>query len=195
MSNGTTYYVFNNVEWNLGIATPPIGIDISFGAGPNPSHFYIYNNSFVATNGVPTCINSGGGTPTYASSLHIQMYNNHCISDPALGHWYSMAGTGTDVNGGQTQAQIDAANLPMSPTTASSQGYAIAGLFAPGASNSMTATTGGKNLAPCNGALAMLCYDIMGNQRPLTQTVQWNQGAYTWTGVVTPPQALGTSVH
>jgi hypothetical protein len=35
----------------------------------------------------------------------------------------------------------------------------------------------------------------VGNQRPQTQTVQWNQGAYTWTGTVTPPQSLATTVH
>ena len=195
MANGTIYYVFNNVEWNLGIATPPVGIDIVFGAGPNPSYFYIYNNTFVASQGVPTCINSGGGTPTYASSLNLQIYNNHCISDATLGHWYVIAGSGTKLNGSLSQAQVDAANIVMPPTTAVSQGYSIATLFAPPTASSVSATTAGKNLAPCNVALAALCSDILGNPRATASTVPWNIGAYTWSGKVNPPQSLVTTAH
>ena len=208
--NGVNYWIFNNVTWGTGFSTPPIGIDIDFASGPSVSHIYFYNNSFFSLTGNTSCINSGGGRSIYPATIAVDMRNNFCISSQAFYHWYIWGDPTTVTNGGQSAAQIDAANLIMAPAAAVLQGFAKAisgNVFTPVATTPlaplssgnlaslMAITPTGNNLTSyCSTpGVGALCHDINGNPRP--PVGPWNAGAYAYTGKPNPPLQLVTTPH
>ena len=191
---GNTTYLYNNVGWNMGESTPPIGFSSEFWGtstvSPSPK-LYAYNNTFLSRGGTTDCINAGQWYGNSASStLNFYLYNNHCISDQTGVHWYDANGGNYGTWNGQsnpnnsgTQAIIDAENVVMSPASASSQGYTISNQFAPTLSSNSTVTYSGTNFTSTSpgcgtSGLSTLCSDILGNSRPASGS--WNAGAYQY---------------
>ena len=115
--NGDNYWLFNNVFWGVGSSTPPVGVDDVFNSGPGVSHFYFYNNSFFAQYGTNSCITIGNTAQAnpYPHTMLVELRNNLCITTQTGYHWWSTTDPTTVTNGGQTLAQIDAANLVIAP--------------------------------------------------------------------------------
>ena len=83
-TTGNTTYLFNNVVWNIGRSTPPIGFSSEFwgssDVSPHPS-LYAYNNTLYALSGTADCINAGqwlGNSSAY--TVNFSLHSNHCIS-------------------------------------------------------------------------------------------------------------------
>lgn len=151
---GNVSYVFNNVAWNIGTSTPPIGWTSEYtpggagGASPAPQLF-AYNNTFFATSGTMDCINAGqwfGASPALSLSVpyNFTLKNNFCISTQGASHWFNSntspnpctngCGMWNDLaqpNSGATRAAIDPLNVVLSPSGANSQGYTPSNNFAP----------------------------------------------------------------
>ena len=210
---GVTHYLFNNVVWLTGTSTPPIGFSSEFtnagatSTSPAPT-LYAYNNTFYSTSGNSACINSGQWSGNSAALAASQPYtftlqNNHCISSQSGGHWYASIITGgcvigtypngcgtwngrTDPNSSTAQGIIDPVNTVMTPTAATTEGYAITNNYAPTASNNDTVTfaSSGNSMnltSTCSGnvngiPLTALCSDINGVIRP--SSGGWQAGAY-----------------
>ena len=212
-TTGNTTYLFNNVVWNVGTSTPPIGFSSEFwttnAVSPSPT-LYAYNNTFYAMSGTSSCINAGqfyGSSPT--STINFTLYNNHCIStqtsqtafginDPTDCTTTSQCGTWNGLsnpNGSSTQTALNSLNTVMSPSTASTQGYTIANLFAPAAASGATVTAAGTNYSPCTGTLSPLCTGLNTIARPPNGS--WNTGAYQYlsASVTPPPSAVTALVH
>jgi hypothetical protein len=200
---GLKNYLFNNVAWDVGTSTPPIGWTSEYsnsGAtsmSPTPD-LRAYNNTFYAYQGTADCMNAG---QWFSASVALQaqyaftIYNNHCISSQSTSHWYDANGgeygvwnTHANPNLSATQALIDPLNVTDSPATATTQGYTAGNSYAPTASTNDTVTfaSGGnsQNLTnlcatSLNGlSLSALCSDINGNARPTSGG--WQAGAYQY---------------
>jgi hypothetical protein len=201
-TTGNVTYLFNNLAWNVGRSTPPIGFSSEFwgtsNVSPSPA-LYAWNNTFYSYTGTTDCINAGqwfGSSST--STVNFYLYNNHCISDQSSSHWYDSNGGNygtwnglSNPNSPGTQATIDAANTVMSPATAASQGYTIANQWAPTASSNGTVVASGSDLTSSNPGcgtpgLPSLCSDVLGVLRPQSGT--WNTGAYQYGSAGNPPQ-------
>jgi hypothetical protein len=208
MSNGTTEYFFNNVNWALGGGTPNWAVDTQNGAGPNASFYYFYNNTMVSgpTAGTEQCINSGGSA---APQLTVVLQNNQCISslNPYFGN--NTGSVYQNQAGSTSSSAIQAASVVDSLSAATSQGYTAASVFAPSATNNDTvafaSSSNSANLTSlCTGYLVPLCSDINGNPRP--SSGGWQAGAYLYGGTNTssessqsssllPPTGLTAIVH
>ena len=182
MGNGTTQYFFNNVSWDLGGGTPNWGIDPSFGAGAAGGTFYFFNNTMYA-DGRGTSVCLGSGTGPYNSALTVVLQNNHCISNQKPYWGDAASGSKWENEAGSTAlADIQAASVVQSASSARSQGYTISNLFAPAATSNSTVTfaagPNSYNLAKlCSGNLTALCSDIGGNPRPARGG--WQAGAFS----------------
>jgi hypothetical protein len=161
---GEQYYIFNNVIWNIGTSTPPIGFSSEFysSSAPNISPtpaLYVANNTFLAYQGSHDCVNAGqwygaSGSLSISPGFNFTLYNNQCISTQGTVHWFDSNGSAsvcssspngcgiwnglTSPNSTATQMAIDPLNLIQTPTAAASQGYAAINNFAPKASSNAT---------------------------------------------------------
>ncbi len=195
--NGNTWYIYNNVMWKAYGGSTVWAIDESFGAGPGMAKIYIWNNTMYAQSGTNTCVNVGAsqGTAPYAADLNLWLYNNYCITDQTANTWFSVnTGTGgvmpNTVNGvsSPTVTTPNSANVPMTPATATAQGYGVAtgsSPYIPISSSAGTVTFAGTDLTSASpgcgtSGLGTLCSDINGNPRPATGN--WQAGAYQYTG-------------
>jgi hypothetical protein len=196
----TNWYIFNNVSVYAGQGAP-FTIDAATPSS-GTSNFYWYNNTFLGQpNGTGSCFNIGSGGSNYAG-LNVNIYNNHCVSDQTNNTYLSGACTSVhSLNGQATGAScssVNSANVMMSPTTASSQGYVVANQYQPTASSNSTATFAGSNFtSQCSGALVALCSDFNGVAR--SSSAAWQAGAYmlgsSSQGGPTPPSGLSASVQ
>jgi hypothetical protein len=185
MGNGTTQYFFNNISWGLGGGTSNWGIDGSFGAGAAGGHFYFYNNTMYGNGGTRNCIDMGSGPNN--SAMFVALQNNHCITG-ANPYWNNQATGSTITNyaGSAVAATINASSVVQSASTATSQGYTQANVYAPTASaNATVAFASNANSANltslCAGDLTPLCSDIYGKPRPTTGG--WQAGAYQYSAI------------
>jgi hypothetical protein len=214
VGNCNETYIYNNLIWNIGQSTPPIGHTAEFYNAPcngsdgvSTPTMYDYNNTMYSLSGTTACINWGQNSGINAADFYL--YNNHCISDQSGTHWYGQAGgqpnnygTANGVacstnNCANTNATVDPSNTIMSASTATSQGYVVANQFAPTASTNSTVTANGSDFNPCEGNHSTLCIDFNGNQRP--SSGPWNTGAYYYTsgngGQPNPPTGLTAVVN
>ena len=208
MSNGTTHYIYNNVEWTMGGGTPNWGIDTVTGAGPGGGHYYFYNNTMLwYSSGTGQCVNSGGSS-AYTADLFVVLQNNQCFTS-ASPFWTngSTGSTWSNQAGSSVVANVTAANVVDTLAQGSSQGYVQGNLYAPTASSNDTVTfasgsTTANLTSLCSGFLAALCSDINGTARPTSGG--WQAGAYqyaagaagsTTTTQVAPPSGLTATVE
>jgi hypothetical protein len=202
---------FNNVCFDIGTSTPCIGWSSEFTSSGATSYspapdLRSINNTHYGTQGTTDCDNAGqwfGASPTLQASIIITLRNVHCITTQAGSHWYDSNGTCNGTNGcgtwngnanpnnSATQAIIDPENVVDTPTASASQGYTAANLYAPTLSSNDTVVYSGTNYTSLcstnfNGLpLSNLCYDILGNARPVSGS--WQAGAYYYTGTQASP--------
>ena len=195
MGNGTTHYMFNNVEWTMGGGTPNWGLDYATGAGPNGGHYYFYNNTMLwDATGTGECLDSGGLPTTYSVDMIIVIQNNFCMTT-ANPYWLaSAAETWKDQTGSTVVGDVTAASTVLTLSAANGQGYVQGNLYAPTSPSNSTVTfatgSGTANLtALCSGYLTALCSDINGNPRPTSGG--WQSGART-SGSAESPTVLIT---
>jgi hypothetical protein len=201
---GLQSYFFNNVIWDIGTSTPPIGWSSEFTAtatGFSPAPLGVaWNNTYYGYRGEQACNVAGqwyGTSARLQASFSFTLANNHCITNQSKTPWYySDAGNygiwngRSNPNSAGTRALIGPTSVIMSPSSATSQGYVPANNFAPtAASNGSVAFSSGRDTqnltSTCrttvNGlSLADLCYDITGKARPTTGG--WEAGAYYFGG-------------
>jgi hypothetical protein len=200
MSNGTTWYVYNNVIWNIGTSTNPIGIDVGNGGGSGGGVFNIFNNTMVGYQNAGTCVNNNAGT--YDQHLTVILQNNQCITTSTP--FFQVVGSAVyKTAAGSTQTSqlvAPATNSAMTMAAAAAQGYTAANLFAPTQTSAATVMAGGSNFySSCHSApvtfLGNLCVDINGTPRPSSGS--WNTGAYFFSGTVkvTAPKGLQAVPH
>jgi hypothetical protein len=196
---------FWNAAGEFGCATGVSGCTGNTTWASNPN-FFFYNNTCYGSNaGTSGCIGAGQwfhAPSTIWASVQFTLQNNHAITTQANGHWYAdTASAGGSItcpnpggslgcgtwngnlypNSSSTQSAIDAVNVVMTPSTATSQGYTFANGFTPTASSNSTVTFAGTNLTSlCSGVLVALCSDINGVARPATGN--WDAGAYQFIG-------------
>ena len=207
---GNTTYVYNNVLWNTGWAALVFTSEFRTSSGtlsPTP-HLYAWNNTIVPQSGY-NCIEAiqfYGSAPTDGALFNL--YNNHCVTtaSPALtlndptdctaptncGVWNGY----TNPNGTTAQTAINAANVIMTNSAATTQGYTIGNQFAPTLSSNSTVTASGANLTLATpgcgtSGLSTLCSDILGNIRPTSG--YWQEGAYVFTGVTNYSLTVSTA--
>lgn len=204
MSNGTTHYIFNNVEWTMGGGSPNWGIDAVTGAGPGGGHYYFYNNTLLwLSSGTGQCMNSGGSS-SYTADLFVVLQNNQCFTS-ASPFWGANTSGSTWSNqaGSSVVGSVTAANVVDTLPQAATEGYAQSNLYAPtGSSNDTVTFAAGSNsgnlTSLCSGYLMPLCSDINGNPRPASGG--WQAGAYQYAGgsttqlSPTPPSGLSATV-
>jgi hypothetical protein len=207
VGNCNQTYLFNNVIWNVGQSTPPIGHTAEFYNQPCNGNNLVttpimndYNNTLYALNGTSSCIN--WGQQHSQSAAVFNLYNNHCISNQSAGggtHWYGSNGTsyGTinglgNPNSTATQTVVDAANTITSPAAATLQGYTAANNFAPGSATAATVLAAPKTF-PCSLSTTALCADITGATRVGSGSNLWQMGAYKYGP--NPPTALTVTVN
>lgn len=175
MGNGTTYYVANNVGWNLGISTDAVGIDVTNGGGVGGATVSVFNNTFVGSGGTGDCINNNAGT--FSADLTVVVQNNHCITTGSL---YSLVGSAVYQNfaGSTNSTNINASSLTQSTTTANGKGYLISNLWAPpsGGCSGCTVDFPGANLTSVCSTVTLLCSDLLGVAR--NSSGNWQAGAY-----------------
>lgn len=209
VAKGLVSYMFNNVQFGIGTkgsgtSTPPIGWTSEFVASgassfsPNPD-LRAYNNTFYSNVGTTDCINAGqwfGASQTLSASFPFTLQNNFCVSTQASVHWFGANGvsspccgiwnTLSDPFATATKNAVDAVNVIITPTNATSQGYTAGNNYAPtlASNDSVTYASGGNSVnltslcsTSVNGiSLAPLCADINGVARP--SVGGWNAGAY-----------------
>lgn len=189
--------IFNNVVWNVGVSTPPIGHTGEFyttacGA-EGPPVWNDYNNTLYAKDGTNVCINAGQWSTQFVFNINIR--DNHCITTGASSEvcdgvntcplFYSTSSGGlvnhgtwnglSNPNDTATQTAINAVNVIQTPANATTQGYKIDNLFAVTAGG-ITATTAGIDIDSILATVPQLGYDINGATRP-AGTAR-NYGAY-----------------
>ena len=173
------YYYFNETMWNIGGGTQPYSLDMNDVGGAGGCNLFLYNDT-MQQNSSSVCVNSQTGSNT----TNITMQNLFCISTSAANpFWLTGVSSSTYKNSGgsTTQANIQAASVSDSLSTANGQGYVAGNLYAPTLSSNDTVTfaSGGgtANLTSlCSGNLTALCSDINGNARP--STGGWQAGAF-----------------
>ena len=197
--SGFTYTFYNESTWMIGTGTQPYSLDMADAGGTGGCTFNLYQDTMYANNG-GSCINTQAGT----STTTITMQNDHCITTPsALNPFWATATGSTFINhaGSSTAANVQAASVAESISTANGEGYTASDLFEPTASSDDTVTaasgSGTANLTSlCSGYLAALCSDINGNPRPATGG--WQAGAYQYAtapaGATAPPVVSVTSI-
>lgn len=205
---GYQNYLFNNVAFDVGTSTPPIGYTSEFysnsatAVSPHPD-LRAWNNTFYAYQGNQDCVNAGqwyGASSKLHSAINFTKYNNHCISTQASAHWYNSndqancgAPNGCGVwnnhsqpNSVPTQDMVDPLNVVISPTLAASQGYSPSNNFAPTASSNDTVAFAGnansQNLTSfCSGNLNGLSLAPLCSDilgNPRPASGGWQAGAY-----------------
>jgi hypothetical protein len=178
-SGNVTYYFYNEVVWNIGTGTQ----DYSPGCT-----IYLYNDTMYANNG-GSCVNASSSGISY----NITMQNLHCIQTPAAQNpFWATATNANFVNssGSNIPANVQAASVVQSISTANGQGYNNNNLFSPVSSANATVqfstSSGTANLtALCSGNFAALCNDINGAARPASGG--WQAGAYFFGGSIINP--------
>jgi hypothetical protein len=192
VGNCNQTYLYNNVVWNVGRSTQPIGFTGEFysqACNGNNSitvpKMYAYNNTLYAKNGANSCI---GANQWYGiKTANFYIYDNHCLSNQAELHWYDSNGGNygtwnglSNPNSTATQAAIDAVNTVQDPVTAASQGYTPGNGFAPSAANNATVLASASIFAPCLVSLSALCSDIHNVSRTGAGSNPWQHGAYKY---------------
>jgi hypothetical protein len=158
----TTFYVYNNVAWNL---SSPIDFGNAYVAmpGTNQENFgHVYNNTIVNYGTVAAII--GGGPPL----TEIDCENNLWISDSTINAFLTASISGAYAPVG---TRIDLYNLQMSNSVATAAGYVAANQYA--TPNSSASTVGaGTNLI----SLGVYNIDVKKALRPAS--LPWDIGAY-----------------
>jgi hypothetical protein len=131
----------------------------------------VYGNTVDCSNGT-YCFRYFYRANGTASAINLK--NNHWIT---TGNTININNPGA--GGANTSAFNQSNNLPMSPSTAASQGYTPTNNYAPTSATSGTVSKGGDLSASCF-ALTNLCKDIRGNPR----VFPWDAGAYEFGGSV-----------
>ncbi|MBZ5666380.1 MAG: hypothetical protein LAO30_17430 [Acidobacteriia bacterium] len=216
---GNQMYIFNNVVWNIGTSTPPIGYSSEFysnsatSVSPRPD-LRAWNNTFYSYQGTSDCVGAGqwyGASPTLQSSMNFTKYNNHCMSTQGSVHWYDSndqahcgAPNGCGVwnnhsqpNAVSTQDLIDPLNVIVPPTLAASQGYSPSNNYAPTASSNDTVAFAGNansqnltNLCSSNlNGLSLSALCFDILGNPRPATGGWQAGAYVFGASGSGPQA------
>jgi hypothetical protein len=209
---GFTNWLFNNLAWNIGTSTPPIGWTSEFTSSSATSESPLttmkaYNNTFYAYMGNTSTINSGqwfGASPTLSSGYTFDLKNNFSISDQTSGHWFGSNGSPascpngcgvwnglTAPNSAATQNAIDAVNVIVTPAAATSQGYVPANDFAPTAAgnSSVTFANGGHSTnftSLCGQTVHNLSLAALCQDilgNPRPATGGWEAGAYQYTPI------------
>jgi len=192
-SDGAQWYIFNNLRVSVGGGSPAWGIDTVTGATPTAAVMHFYNNTIANVNtaastnsGQGECLN--GTTGPYVADLTVTVQNNHCINVPNAVFSFASGITAQTQAGLTGEPNLEAAQIVMTTTQATSQGYVYTNLYAPGSPTNDTVTFSGlsttANLTPlCTGSLTPLCSDINGHARP--SSGGWEAGAYQYTSGVT----------
>lgn len=206
---GNTSYVFNNVAWNIGTSTPPIGYSSEFtnsgahSAASNPNLF-AYNNTFYSYSGNSDCINAGqwfGTSPRLSANYNFTLKNNTCITTQQAVHWFNSNASPdsckngcakwnalTQPNSGATQKAIDRENVVMSPGKAKSQGYTEKNYYAPTSNTNDTvkfaSAADSTNLtSTCSTSLGPYSLAALCSDikgNPRPASGGWEAGAYTF---------------
>jgi hypothetical protein len=214
-AKGFQAYLFNNVAWDLGTSTPPIGFTSEFVSGsatgfsPAPD-LRAWNNTFVGYRGTGECINAGqwfGASPGLQGNFSFTLFNNDCQSTQGTYWFNSNAGTGVcntpgcgvwngnpNPNTVGTRALVDAVNLIRTPAAATAQGVLAVANYAPTALTNSTVlfASGGtsQNLTSlCSTSLNGLSLANLCydiNGNARPATGGWQAGAYHFTPAGTP---------
>jgi hypothetical protein len=165
---GQTDYIFNNIIYGVQSAQLPIEIDTyDYGyPGSNTGIVYVYNNTIVnykADSPAIHVVQTGRDRP----ALNVLVAENNQVI--GTGAYLTDAIQGSNVN---SLTAND--NLIQDPTTASSQGYALSGLYAPAGPNG--STVGAGTAVPCPSCSG-INQDVSGKPRPQSQ---WDIGAYQY---------------
>jgi hypothetical protein len=176
------YYYFNETMWNIGGGTQAYSLDMNDVGGAGGCTLTLYNDTMQQASS-SYCVDSQTGSNT----TNIVMQNLFCISNSAANPFWQTGVTNSvykNYTGSTTQATIQASSVSDSLSTANSQGYVPANLYAPTLSSNDTVTfaSGGgtANLtSQCGGYLTALCLDINGNARP--SSGGWQAGAFQFT--------------
>jgi len=191
---GLTYYFFNEAIWGVGTSSPPYGFDNrTMGSGGNGGGCvaHVWNdtlNDAGTSNSPYNTVNINAATVA-TSTLDLQ--NLHNMTGPSVVNPFW--GCNTMVNcqdyaGSLVVANVQAASVVDSTSSATSQGYVLGTLFGPasGCTSSTCDTLGFANGSTtvnlsslCTGYLAALCSDINGKPRP-GGSVGWQAGAYVY---------------
>ncbi len=195
-STGQSYYAYNEVIWQIGTGTLPYSI--GNGGDSGGCTWYLYNDTMYSNN-TASCVNS----VSVATASTVTMQNLHCIMATAANPFWSTSTNFTYQNyaGSSVVANVQAASVVQSLSTANGQGYTATNAFAPTSNGNSTVTFasggGSANLTSlCTGYFVSLCYDILGNHRPNSG---FQAGAYDLSGTTptagTPSCSPGTGTY
>jgi len=216
---GNQNYLFNNIVYDIGTSTPPIGYSSEFyssaatAVSPHPD-LRAVNNTFYSYQGNNDCVNAGqwyGASPSLQSLMGFTHYNNQCLSTEANVHWYDsndqthcgvqngcgLWNTHNQPNSTPTQDMVDPINVIDTPSAAASQGYTPANNFAPTAASNDTvvfaSNASSQNLTSlCSSSLNGLSLSALCfdiNGNPRPTSGGWQAGAYQFGGSGNGPQA------
>lgn len=166
---GEVDYFYNNVIYNLSGNEPEF-------CGPNCGSVYAWNNTIVPKAGLP-CFHQGHG----GTMGTVDLRNNHCIT------------TYTAIQDNINASQLTTSpNVLMTPTVATSQGYTVAGSYAPLLGSGGTKQAGTDLSAQCSASYPSLCVALSMTNPPQPGTQRaagsspWDAGAYTIGGPPPP---------
>jgi putative cofactor-binding repeat protein len=171
---GNTQYVYNNLVWNVGDDSPITVASHEMGPSSTSNQF-IYNNTL-----------SGGSTagcmsviPSFFAPTNLTVQNNHCISElPASQAWCWNNAVGNFDCGLVTNLTFGN-NVLMTTEMAATQGFTLAGSFAPTTARAATVGAGLNLISSCVTIGSPLCSDRLGVARH-GGSAAWDAGAYQY---------------